>query len=390
MSSSLYADVCRYADRGFTCIPMRDGAKKPAVKWKRYQDEPPPRRTLNRWFRDRDDYTGVAVLFGRASGNLGQRDFDDRAAYDSWATENPSLAATLPTVATSRDRRHVYFGVDPSDLQDLRSRLSKPGNGSIKLDRGELRADVGCYSLLPRSKHPSGTFYEWVTPLPDRLPIVDLAAFVPTTIDVSPECYTCNVSAALACDVDAYGQNQNQNQKNSKPTDPLLKKVDSLLEESVQAAIDATLPAGPGQRNRMIFEFVRHLKAIPGLAHADPKALEPLIRRWHAQALPSITTKGFTETLTDFVTAWRNAKFAAGTKAIEPIFQRALVAEIPAVARRYDDEPKLQLLVSLCRELQRACAADHSCAARSRCRYRKPSRAIGIPPEDAAHQGILC
>jgi hypothetical protein len=42
-----------------------------------------------------------------------------------------------------------------------------------------------------------------------------------------------------------------------------------------------------------------------------------------------------------------------GTTAIGPIFQRAVASNPPACALKYADEPKLVLLVSLCRELQR-------------------------------------
>jgi Bifunctional DNA primase/polymerase, N-terminal len=351
MSSALLQSAAEYLDRGFSVIPMID--KKPGVPWKNYQANRPTDRHLRRWFDGKRAPTGLAIIFGRVSGNLAQRDFDSLDSYNQWSAEQPSLAATLPTAATRRGR-HVYFQADPDELADLRRRIGSTGNGSIKLNDGELRADVGCYSVAPASRHPSGFVYEWVEPLPEVMPSAPLAAFYQPRIDVSPECYTCNVSAAVACAVceNIEGQHKSENGP-------------SELEKAIQQAIDASLPTGPGQRNRKVFLFVQHLKAIPQLAHAEPQSLEPLVRRWHSQALPRITTKGFTETLADFVMAWKRAKFAAGAKLIGPIFQRALLAELPEVARRYDDEPKLQLLISLCRELQRSAGEESfflSCA----------------------------
>jgi hypothetical protein len=349
MSNALLEAADGYLDRGLSIIPMID--KKPAVRWKRYQAERPTHRHVKRWFDGERKPTGLAIIFGRVSGNLAQRDFDTRASYDRWSQEQPALAAALPTVETRRGL-HVYFQSDADELADLRKRIGSTGNGSIKLEDGELRADVGCYSVAPESRHPSGFVYQWIKPLPESVPAAPLTAFCRPRIDGSPECYTSHV---LACA-------------------DLRSKCDDL-DQRIQAAIDATLPKGPAERNDQIFQYARHLKAIPQLADATPESLEPFVRRWHSQALLLITSKNFTETLIDFLRAWKRVRFPAGIAAIGPIFQRAIAAELPQVARRYDDEPKLQLLVSLCRELQRS-AGDSpfflSCA--------KAAEMLGLQP----------
>lgn len=128
--------------------------------------------------------------------------------------------------------------------------------------------------------------------------------------------------------------------------------VSTVYQESVELAIAKTLPTGPGQRNRALFEFARHLKAIPALADADVAALKPYVIKWHAAALPYIATKEFAESWLDFANAWKAAKHAAGKEPIAIIFKQALAAPMPAAALQYD-EPKLRQLVAFCRELQR-------------------------------------
>jgi len=341
MTGSLFQAASEYLERGWSVIPMRQcaDAKKPAVRWKSYQTTRPTDRHIKRWFDGKTEPTGLAIIFGAVSENLAQRDFDTLDSYTQWSQDQPALAAELPTVKTRRGL-HVYFRSDPAELADLRKKIGSTGNGAIKLPDGELRADVGCYSVAPSSRHPTGFVYEWLKPLPEAVPAAPLAAFYSPEIDVNPECYTCNVSDVLA----AFAV--------SAASDGVFDDKD--LEQLVKNAIVATIPSGYGQRNRQIFEFVRRLKAIPQIASIDADVLEPLIRRWHSQALPAISTKGFTETLIDFLVAWKRAKIPAGAAAIGPIFQRAIAAELPEAARRYDEEPRLQLLVALCRELHRS------------------------------------
>jgi len=97
------------------------------------------------------------VIFGKVSGGLVCRDFDVLAGYDQWAADHPELARALPTVATARGR-HVYF--------------CSNHRGIKKLTDGELRG--AGYCLLPPSRHPAGTAYHWLNPLPEgQLPTID-------------------------------------------------------------------------------------------------------------------------------------------------------------------------------------------------------------------------
>jgi hypothetical protein len=122
----------------------------------------------------------------------------------------------------------------------------------------------------------------------------------------------------------------------------------------VELAIERTLPTGRRQRHKAIFEFSRELKAIPGLAAAEPIELAPYVRMWHARALRYIATRPFEETLIDFVEGWHKVKFPKGQEPIAVLFKQAIESELPDAAEQFEQQ-KLKQLVSLCRELQRAC-----------------------------------
>ena len=143
--------------RGWSIIPMKMQSKKPAVRWKRYQQKLASEATIRQWFDQPG--LGIAVVFGKVSGNLISRDFDTLESYHQWAKRQPELAKRLPTVATKRGM-HIYAMASESHVADVRFLIGKPdGTGAIAATDGELRCGVGCYSVLPPSRHPAGHHY---------------------------------------------------------------------------------------------------------------------------------------------------------------------------------------------------------------------------------------
>jgi Bifunctional DNA primase/polymerase, N-terminal len=316
---------------GFSVIPIAEGAKEPpwGFKWKAYQSERPTEDDLRKWFGD-GNRCGLAVVLGEVSGGLVCRDFDNMAAYDRWATCYPRLAKGLPTVETGRPGRHVYCRADLSQIRAA----SPTGAGIIKLGDGELRGDGG-YCLLPPSRHPTGVDYRWIVCLNGEIPFLDLyqTGFLGVVTERTER--TEAIRGVLV------GGNRS------------IQYDQRSLDDAIDQAIAETLPTGIGRRNDCVFKLARWLKAIPAVADADPRRLKPIVQRWHSKALPYISTKPFTETWIDFLHSWANVKFPKGTEPMAQIFEKALEAELPRVAEQFDDE-RLQLLVSLCRELQRA------------------------------------
>ena len=173
MRVEMLAAALEYHRRGWSILPMRMQAKRPKVRWKRFQEQRAAESTVQKWFGGGAD-VGVGVVFGAVSGGLASRDFDQIDGYHRWAAEHAELARLLPTVETRRGR-HVYGRADATSMEVIRRRLGKPdGTGAIDCGDGELRAGVGCYSVLPPSRHPEGAKYRWLVPLPDGpLPLVD-------------------------------------------------------------------------------------------------------------------------------------------------------------------------------------------------------------------------
>ncbi len=323
------------------------------------------------WFGNGQQH-GIAVILGRASGGLVCRDYDVLEAYNAWAALHPELAATLPTVATARGR-HVYF----------RSSHEK----FIELEDGKIRSN-GHYCLLPPSRHPDGPVYRWLNPLPNGpLPVVedlDKAGFCDSSVtEASFLCY--RAKEAIKRKVTTSYVTMPTTSSVTIPTTPsvTLPSISSVTTQNtssvtlendssvtfsekaerkfflkemwireIQLIIKDTLPTVPGRRNRKVFEFAQTLKALSFLVDATANNLKPFVREWHSLALPNINTKLWEETWSDFVYAWSRVKFPKGTQ-MSMVLAKAAAAGIPKEAEQYE-QPKHRLLISLCRELQRA------------------------------------
>lgn len=332
MCRSIRDEALRWHRAGWSVIPLKRQDKKPAVRWKRYQRTPAAESTVYRWFKD--DSHGLAVIFGEVSGNLAAMDFDELEAFNQWAAEHPQLAATLPIVETGRGR-HVYFQTTRESVTGIRETLGKPldGTGNIKLPYGELKTGIGGYTVLPPSIHPSGFVYRWIREPVFPIPPADPAKFV-----------------FLTCNREDGEHGEAQREQKTYTGGECEGAREKISEESIQQAITRTIPTGHGQRHRAIFNLARELKAW--LPDAPFPELKPIVREWHSQAMPNIRTKPFDDTWFDFMESWPKVMFPAGEEPIQMIVEKALKADLPAIAGEYES-PHVQALIALCRELQR-------------------------------------
>lgn len=331
--SDLLVDALGYAERGLSVIPTK--GKRPTIRtWKPYAVTPATSRQLRKWYASKRP-DGIAVIAGDVSGSLVCRDFDERESYERWASEHPDLAEVLPTVETARGF-HIYF-------QNGCRRI-------IQLGDGELRG--AGYSLLPPSRHPSGSVYRWKIPLTDS----SLQAIDPFAIGLATP-----VVESVTERTEEIEETEEIEAIVGRGVCGAISRAEVLAAFSVSQtdsaaiaiAIEATQPTRERQRNFAVFRFSRHLKGIPALADADPRSLEPLVRLWHRRALPVIGTKPFDDTWAEFIYGWSRVKWPKGSGPMADILAKTDAAPLPEVAMKYEC-PMTHRLIKLCRELQRA------------------------------------
>jgi len=111
-----------YVAVGLSVIPVRaDGSKAQALdkgQVEQYRERLPTDDELRGWF-GAGRAVGVAVVCGKASGNLAVLDFETADVWDRWldrvtATPFAAAVAAAPQVHTPRGGRHVYVRVRES------------------------------------------------------------------------------------------------------------------------------------------------------------------------------------------------------------------------------------------------------------------------------------
>lgn len=157
-----------YRSAGLSIIPVRpDGSKAPAVnQWAPFRDRLATDAEIDEWFGKADFTPGIAILCGKASGNLLVFDFESREAYDVWLVTAAQMAGqygidlrSMPISETPNGGVHLYY----------RSAESVCGNKKLAMDeRGKTLIETrgeGGYVLAPGSPgacHPSGKPYRWI------------------------------------------------------------------------------------------------------------------------------------------------------------------------------------------------------------------------------------
>ena len=307
-----------YAAMGISIIPV--ARKVAAIKWEPWQRGIMPAAEIERYFRS-PAVTGIAVVLGPVSGDLACRDFDAADSYDAWKSHYPEEANRLPTVKTPRGF-HVYF--------------RQPGIRTRHLGDGELRG-ASAYCLLPSSIY-RGKVYRWLKPF-------------------GGEFHTINRERA------GLSQPWNGLKREDRETDAVgvgrfSKKTIATLEQAINLAV----PSGPGQNHQRLFVLARGLLAVQhhigrNLTEQERMAAFAL---WYKQAAPYLRLgQSYDEYLMEFLEARERARIPLGdSEVIREAWQAASVSQPPATARKKLSDPRLLLLASFCRELQRRAGAQ--------------------------------
>jgi hypothetical protein len=118
---------------------------------------------------------------------------------------------------------------------------------------------------------------------------------------------------------------------------------------TVEEAIEATLPNGPKQRHRRIFDFARALRYDCGLGDASTEQLRAHVAEWFNQAKPFIETQSFIETWVDFQNAFPRTKKGIASSPL--VIALADAKEDSSAAPEWYDNPLHQVVFCTCRNL---------------------------------------
>lgn len=159
-------------NRGVVALPLHYGHKRPAIRWKAWQEQRPDWADIFEAF-DTRFYRNIGLLTGSVSGNLVVLDFDKPAAYIKWRRET---GIKTYTVITGRGF-HVYV------------RLDEPPAGTLIMQGGEVKASG--YVVAAPSLHSSGVLYRELWPDVSILRAKNLSALgvtpiLPETFSLGP------------------------------------------------------------------------------------------------------------------------------------------------------------------------------------------------------------
>ncbi len=147
-----FMDAVTFTSKGWSVIPVRRDAKKPAIPWKEWQTRIATNDELVEWFIGPP--RNIGIVTGAISKIVVVDIEDDRSL--TWARHH--LPRTDIRVRTGGGGEHWYYRHPGSPVRN-KVRIKTP-DPSIKID---IRADGG-YVLAPGSVHPkTGRRYERIT-----------------------------------------------------------------------------------------------------------------------------------------------------------------------------------------------------------------------------------
>lgn len=264
-------------------------------------------------------------------------DVDDLAALPVLRATYGAMPETF-TVATPRGGLHYYF--------------RHPSRGPIKCSQSKLcqhvdvRADLG-YVLVPPSVIGRATYTVKADVAPAPLPATILEKV--TTKNVSEGSEAISERSDLSNPSD-----------HSEPSDlsNLSEPSDTPHSQSIEEILSQTLPLQPGERHSRILDLARGLKLNAGMDGCPVAELKPIIRRWHGMARPRMRTQAFDETWSDFLEAWKHARFPLSSDLVRVASNKAKAGDLPPEALAFD-AAETRLLVGICFHLSRGHRSGH-------------------------------
>jgi len=137
-----------YIEHGKSIIPIRNGTKKPLIKWEKYQTEIATPDEVSGWFKLWPD-AQIALVTGLISKSA-VIDGDSKIG-NRWMKKN------LPRTSVYQKTPKGYHAIYATNGQPVKNK--------VRISDGvDVRGDGG-YILIAPSRHPSGAMYELIYPI---------------------------------------------------------------------------------------------------------------------------------------------------------------------------------------------------------------------------------
>lgn len=338
-----------YVGLGWSVLPIKNGSKEPAGKWKQYQSTRAESAEVLSWLSQGH---GLAVTLGGISESWICRDFDEADSFHRWQAAYPELGQRLPISQTGRGY-HVFF----------------PSSGAVatkKFGDGELRAE-GAYVVLPPSRHPDGGQYRWLREPQPCSPLLLRETGLGQDWTVTPATETTETTETTER---PEATENTERPENTEPTELMasvnyvssgssancVSSVDSVTPEQhreILRAIEMTVPKGVGRRNDGIFQFARKLIAILR-GELDDDVIDRCALAWYEAAKPTIKTIDAAVTIADLHHAVANVRVADdGRDVLSTAIEMAKLMPPPWFVSRLPGDSAGVLLAKLLVELDR-------------------------------------
>jgi hypothetical protein len=318
---------------GHDVLLLRCEGKKPTGKWGQFTVEAmsDPR------YVEKLSRGNIGVALGKVSGGLCAIDIDRDELVAPFLAANPQLDGTLQSHGA---RGRVFWIRCAGDYPQHTIKLKTNSGG----DAGEFRSN-GSQSIIA-GIHPS-----------TQRPYEIVIAAQPVAVEFSSLQWPEDFVQPTTHTKPPYHLRSLRSHPLTTLTTFSTSHVKSLiLNQDEESAIAQCVATEAHQNHRLLFTLARAVKAIEkkGAAPMSSPRLKAVFDRWHELSAPFLRSgQSRDEYFFEFLAALESVIYPLGEGVLDMAWKNAQTSEPPPEAEVIES-PDIRLLISLCRELQRA------------------------------------